>query len=124
MKVTARCRRQSGWWAVDVPEVDGASTQARRLDQVPAMVADAVSLLAEVDPMSVEVEVVPLLDEAISARIAAAERLRSEAKEARAEAAREFRAAARALKEQGLPLRDVGTALGVSYQRAHQLVRS
>lgn len=36
----------------------------------------------------------------------------------------EVRQAARLLSEQGMSLRDVGAALGVSYQRAHQLLSS
>jgi transposase-like protein len=32
------------------------------------------------------------------------------------------REAARILHEEGMPLRDVGRVLGVSHQRAHQLV--
>jgi hypothetical protein len=43
MKVTAQARRTGDWWAVEVPEVDDVFTQANRLDQVPAMVADAVA---------------------------------------------------------------------------------
>ena len=56
MKVTANAVRDGGWWVVEVPEVDGAFTQARRLDQVPAMVADAVSLLEGIPAGQVEVD--------------------------------------------------------------------
>jgi hypothetical protein len=59
MKVTAYATRSGEWWAVRVPEIDGLFTQARRLDQVPEMVADAAMLL---DGLEVEVEVVPQLD--------------------------------------------------------------
>lgn len=45
MKLTANATRSDGWWAVDVPEIEGLFTQARRLDQVPAMVQDAAALL-------------------------------------------------------------------------------
>ena len=124
MKVTARCTRHDGWWAIEVPEVDGAYTQARRLDQAPAMVAEAVSLLTGAKASSIEVDVEPLLDDGIRAHIAAADRLRHEALVAQDQASTEVRAAARALRALGLPLRDVGTALGVSYQRAHQLTQT
>ncbi|GAA3516951.1 hypothetical protein [Dietzia aurantiaca] len=36
MKVTAHAARSEGWWAFDVPEIDGLVTQARHLDQTPA----------------------------------------------------------------------------------------
>ena len=55
MKVTAKVTRSGDWWAVEVPEVEGAFTQARRLDQIPEMVADAVHLLAGVPAEDVEV---------------------------------------------------------------------
>ncbi|MEH3033644.1 MAG: hypothetical protein PGN07_06315 [Aeromicrobium erythreum] len=58
MKVTAYATRSDGWWSVTVPEVDGALTQARSLEEVPGMVADAVSLLEDVSVDDVEVTVV------------------------------------------------------------------
>lgn len=122
VKVTAHCTRLDGWWAVEVPEVDGAFTQSRRLDQVAEQVADAVGLLEDLDPSEVEVEVVPIVDGDLADRIAYAKRLRREAEDARARAAEEIRAVARALHHhRRMPLRDVGTILDVSYQRAHQL---
>jgi peptidyl-dipeptidase Dcp len=42
---------------------------------------------------------------------------------ARKEAAVESRRAAKALRASGLTVRDIGAALGVSFQRAHQLVK-
>lgn len=59
MRVTALCTRSDGWWAVAVPEVDGVFTQARHLDQVPAMVVDAVALMTDEDPTTIEVDVQP-----------------------------------------------------------------
>ncbi len=54
--------------------------------------------------------------------LARAEQLRSQSAQAQAEAAAAVRAAARELHQGGLPLRDVGQLLGISHQRAHQLV--
>jgi hypothetical protein len=45
MGYTAEARRSGEWWAVRVLEVPGAFTQAKRLDQVPEMAADAVASL-------------------------------------------------------------------------------
>lgn len=123
MQVTARCTRTGRWWAVEVLEVDGAYTQARRLGQVPEMAADVVSLLTGAAASGIEVTVEPVIDESITSRIAAAAHHREQAEEQQAQAAAAIRTAARALRDQGLPLRDVGHVLGVSYQRAHQLVR-
>lgn len=122
MRVTALCTRSDGWWAVVVPEVDGAITQARRLDQVPAMVADAVALLAGEDPTTIEVDVQPEIPAAVRRRLERAAALRAHSARANNQAAHELRTAAHDLASEGLPLRDVGRVLGVSYQRAHQLV--
>ena len=59
---TARARRSAAWWALDVPEVPGAYSQARRLEQAPEAMADALSVLLErhIAPDDVTVMVVPL----------------------------------------------------------------
>lgn len=59
MKVTAKVTRAQDWWAVEVLEVSGVFTQAKRLDQVEGMVKDAVGLMEDVDPDSVEVGLNP-----------------------------------------------------------------
>lgn len=38
-------RADDGWWAVEVPSIDGLHTQVRELDHVPATVVDAARLL-------------------------------------------------------------------------------
>ncbi|MGH7735396.1 MAG: hypothetical protein ACREOE_17315, partial [Gemmatimonadales bacterium] len=48
--------------------------------------------------------------------------LREQAARSQAQAAQLARRAARRLRDQGLPLQDVGKALGVSFQRAKQLI--
>ena len=53
---TAVCQRAGKWWEVTVPELDEV-TQARRLDDVPATVADLVALMTGADPASIRVEV-------------------------------------------------------------------
>jgi predicted RNase H-like HicB family nuclease len=57
MDVTAVCVREGRWWAVEIPEVKGAYTQAKSLDHVPMMVADAVSLLTGVPADEVRVTI-------------------------------------------------------------------
>ncbi|ACZ22397.1 hypothetical protein Sked_24890 [Sanguibacter keddieii DSM 10542] len=61
--LTARCARSEGWWAVEVPEVPGLFTQARRLDQVPEAVVDAASLLTGRSRAELEGAVVQVLEE-------------------------------------------------------------
>lgn len=53
---TAVCQRAGKWWEITVPELDEV-TQARRLDDVPATVADLAALMTGADPASIRVEV-------------------------------------------------------------------
>lgn len=122
MKVTAKATRAGDWWAIEVPEVDGVFTQTKRLDQVEAMVRDAVSLLEDLPPESIEVDVQPEIDTVIEMGISLAKEARDEA-EAFARKAREFTAfAATMLAESGFSLRDIGVVLGVSHQRVGQIL--
>ncbi|WP_032366057.1 hypothetical protein [Rhodococcoides fascians] len=122
MKVTAKATRSGKWWAVEVPEVDGAYTQARRLDQIPMMVADAVSLLEDVPADSVEVSLdidlgVPDVSEYVrSARVAV-----KDAARAQESAARTSRDAVGRLRNLGLTVRETAIVLDVSPQRVSQL---
>lgn len=122
MRVTAVARRSGDWWAIEVPEVPGVFTQARRLDQVAAMVADAVSLMKEAPAESVEVVVRPELAARLQEQVTRAQVL--------AEAAAELHRTANAARQrlvtelrdnQGLTVRDVGAVLDLSPQRISQL---
>lgn len=120
MKVTAYATRSEGWWAIEVPQIDGLFTQARRLDQVPDMVRDAAELLDGVPPDTLEVEVIPDVPHRDIA-----DRARALAEHARAtqeEASRAMREAARSLADDGLTVRDIGGILDVSFQRAQKLL--
>ena len=118
---TARAERGDSWWAVTVDEEPGIITQTRRLDQIPDMVRDALQLFPELsdDPASAEVTVV-VADEHAS-RAARARELADRARAAQDEASEAMREVARSFATEGLPYRDIGTLLGVSYQRAQQL---
>ncbi|OMQ14499.1 hypothetical protein A7K94_0216205 [Modestobacter sp. VKM Ac-2676] len=123
MNVTAMCERSGEWWAVRVPEVEGAFTQAKRLDQVPGMVADAVAMLADVPAESVDVrvEVVDVSMRPFREGWARAQDLERQARELQVEAANERRNAVVGLRLQGLSVRDIGQIVDVSPQRVSQL---
>ncbi|KON72615.1 hypothetical protein M768_13995 [Cellulosimicrobium cellulans F16] len=118
MKVTAKATREGGWWAVEVPEVPGLFTQAKRLDQVGEMVVDAAQLLGHED---VEVTVVPQLDDADAALVESATAHRVALREAESAAAAASREAVARLRREGLPVRDVATIMGISPQRVSVL---
>lgn len=54
---TAVAERSEGWWAVHVPEVAGARTQARRLEQIEPMAREVIALLLDTDEDSFALEV-------------------------------------------------------------------
>jgi len=121
MKVTANATRTKGWWAVEVPEVEGAFTQTRRLDQVASMAAEVVSLLKDVDAESVNVDVVampPRDDRELIDRVVAQG---SKANEGMASYAVESRRVVALLIERGYTVRDIGRLLGISATRVSQL---
>lgn len=118
----ARARRSGRWWAIDVPEVPGAFSQARRLDQVDAMAREAIALVLDLSPDEIDVVVQPQIpDASIEALLRDVRYHRNVAEEASRLAASGSIEAARRLTEHGYGVRDVGSLLGVSFQRAAQL---
>ncbi|MGJ9423968.1 hypothetical protein [Aeromicrobium sp. CF3.5] len=87
------------------------------------MVRDAVALLEDVPEESIEVELVPELDEALSLAIAAAELDREESERLARRASDAVALIARSLSsDEGYSLRDIGVILGVSHQRVAQII--
>ncbi len=123
MRVTVKATRSGQWWAVEVAEVEGAFTQARRLDQVPAMVADAVGLLTgvPVDEIEVVIGEVDLGDAQVLAQAREARESVAAAARSQQDAARASRRAVARLRARGLSVRDVGVILNLSPQRVSQL---
>ena len=121
MNVTAVAERSGNWWAVEVPEIPGLFTQARRLDQVDGMVRDAARMLGRevgmvtVDPKLSE-EDERMIDELLAAR--------REATEARANASRLTAGAVDALRGQGMTVRDVADIIGITPQRVSALANA
>lgn len=117
---TGTARQDGRFWFV---EVDGVgATQARHLREVDDMAADLVASMTGADVDDVKVEISVVLPAKVQQHLDEAERLHQVESAARRDAARASRAAARELAASGLPVRDVGKALGISHQRAHQLI--
>ncbi|MDF3313134.1 hypothetical protein ACWEK5_13995 [Rhodococcus koreensis] len=125
MKVTATATRRGGSWVVEVPGVEGVLTQARRLDQVSAIVAEAVHLVQGVRAEDVEVELDYEIGDSAALMEARAAHLQVEsAAHAQECAARASRAAVAHLRRSGLSVRDIGVILDLSPQRVSQLDRA
>jgi hypothetical protein len=71
---------------------------------------------------SFDLDVTVALPADVRAELDQSAELRRQAARSHAQAAQLVRHAARRLRDQGLPLQDVGKALGVSFQRAKQLI--
>ena len=113
-------RREGRWWIADVPGV--GATQARRLGELRDRAADLIATALDCDPEEVELEMDVELPADVVVELDRAAALREQSARAQREAALAVRSAAARLHEQGVSVRDIGTALGVSYQRAHQLL--
>jgi predicted RNase H-like HicB family nuclease len=121
---TARCHRSGAWWAIDVPELRGVYSQARRLDQVEDMARDAIALFLDVPNDSFDVNLQPVLPEELKLDLQEAKTARSRADDAGRKAQDAVRRVTRRLHDElGLTVRDAGAILGVSHQRAQQLLR-
>ncbi|MDR6939327.1 type II toxin-antitoxin system HicB family antitoxin [Arcanobacterium hippocoleae] len=59
---TARATRECDWWTVTVDEIDGLFTMARRLDQIPDQVKDALALFPEIEkaPEKAKINILPI----------------------------------------------------------------
>lgn len=117
----AEIERDGWFWRVRVPHID-RSTQARSLSEAEAMVRDLVAIMTDVPQNSFDVDMKIILPEDVQLELDQSVALREQAKRSQAEAARLARDAAHRLRTLGLSLRDIGQALGVTFQRAKQLV--
>lgn len=116
---TAIVTRSEPGWSIYVPEVD-RHTYAAHLREIEDMARDLVQVMTDIplDDIAVEIHLPDDIAEAISAMhhtresVAAAEAAARDAQQA----------AATALRNAGAPLRDIALALGVSYQRVHQIL--
>lgn len=117
----AELDRDGRFWHIRVPEVE-RSTQARSLNEAEAMARDLIALMEDIPPDSFDVEVKIVLPDDVRHELQQSMDLREQAAQAQAEAARLTRDAAQRLREMGFSLRDIGKALGVTFQRAKQLI--
>ncbi|MGH9027965.1 MAG: type II toxin-antitoxin system HicB family antitoxin [Acidimicrobiia bacterium] len=115
-------RDEAGYWIADAPEVSGAHTFARRLDQIPERLAEAIAVALDVGDVDVKLDVhlSPELEEAVSGAHAS-----RQAAELAANNARDAtRRAARVLLAAHFSRRDAGALLGISHQRVDQLLKT
>jgi 1,6-anhydro-N-acetylmuramate kinase len=108
-------------WEVSVPAVNRV-TMARNLREVDMMASDLIEIMTEEKNPQLDVRIE--LPDSVQSKLDAMNNYRHQAHELEEQATREQAEAIRSLHESGMPYRDIGTALGISYQRAHQLVNA
>lgn len=126
--------RDGRWWMITVPELDGYvtadgsvnvsdTTQARRLSEVASEARDFICTITDQAPSKVDVKITVAVDGIdVTGRAQKVFRDRELAERHTAAAQAEARRLARELAERGVAVRDVGEVLGVSFQRAQQLI--
>jgi predicted RNase H-like HicB family nuclease len=120
-RVTAR--RSGDWWALEVPDLPGVFTQAKRLDTAERTAREAISAMLDTDPRNVHVNIEVSLPDLADRAVRDANTARRIAEEAAASAqAAMQKAAAELTRSMRLSQRDAGRVLGVSFQRVSQLL--
>ncbi|KXX56830.1 hypothetical protein [Rhodococcus sp. LB1] len=117
--------RDGKWWMVSIPELDGL-TQARRLGETEQMAREFIAVETGTPIADVVVDLGVAVG-AVTDASARAEQIRKDREEAaRLEslALTESRILAQCLAKENVPVRDIGELLGVTFQRASQLVNS
>lgn len=126
--------RDDKWWMITVPELDryvGADgsinlstvTQARRIAEVPSQARDFICTVTDKAPSEVGLNITIAFDGIdVTSRADKVASDRELAERYAAAAQEEARELARDLAAHGVAVRDVGEVLGVSFQRAQQLI--
>lgn len=126
--------RDDRWWLITVPELDGYvsadgainlsdTTQARRISEVRSQAVDFICTVTDSAPSEVGVDItitVGGID--VTRRAGKVFNDRELADRYAASAQSEASRLARDMAAHGVPVRDVGEVLGVSFQRAQQLI--
>ena len=121
-RVVARIRRDTdGSWLVSFPEIKGAHTYGRSLNQLRRRIPEVLRLWDR-DPARVEIVEVLELPTSLKRAISTATAQRREAEEQSQAAQRELERTILRLQSQlKIVVRDTGELLGISPQYAHKL---
>lgn len=121
---TVTAQRGQRRWILQCVEHPGALSEVARLSEAETVIREAIAYVADMPETAFEVDVIPMIDPRAREHLEAATQLRAEASHAQERASDEIVQAAHTLADSGLSLRDIGTILGLSHQRVHQLLSS
>lgn len=126
--------RDDRWWMITVPELSnytgadgsinvGDTTQARRLAEVRGQARDFICVVTDSAPSEIDITITITVDGVdVTGQAEQIAKDRELAEQHAAEAQAGAKRLARELAAAGVPVRDVGEVLGVSFQRAQQLI--
>lgn len=124
MNYDVEVTRDGRWWMISIPALDGL-TQTRRLADAEEEAIDYIAVDTDVAKSAVSVTVHIRIDSLdATAQAATVRKLKDQADHYEREASEHTRRLARELADKEIPYRDIGTVLGISSQRAHQLTTS
>jgi len=113
--------REGAFWLVYIDGTDGL-TQARRYSEVELMAREYICLAEDVPIEEVAIGTVTV--KGASDKLAQAAAERRQAHDLETSANKTIRDVAHTLRSESVPLVDIGAILGVSHQRAHQLINA
>lgn len=121
--IDATATRNKGWWVADFTVNNhDYGTQARRLDQLEAMIKDAAALMTGQPEESFTISLA--LDGIPTDAVNRYKNAFKAAREAEQELSCSSRNAVHLLTQAGLSMRDVGSIMSLSAQRVSQLAKS
>ena len=121
MELNVICNKIATGWSVEVPELDGYTTTAKRLDKVDGQIRE----IAKARNLGTDCELIIKVDAKLPGIICDLEQAQEKMKLAsklQEEASAEIRDAVYRMRGEGLTLRDIAVVLGVTPQRVAQLV--
>lgn len=115
--------REGKWWMIDVPAIHGL-TQARRLSEIKDMAVSLIAITLDVPASKVGVNIVAMVVDGtdLVERRREIDNEREAARQAEHKVSELMVDLVRKLNADHVPLRDIGEAVGVSFQRVHQLL--
>jgi len=116
--------RDDEWWMIAIPELDGL-TQARRYCDIDHMARSYIAVTLDVDKASFDIDIaVDCVGQVsgIATIVDDIARHRTQAAQLTQQATIESRELAKQLSASDVTVRDIGSIMGISYQRAQQLI--
>lgn len=120
---TIEATYDDGWWVL-VCDDPGAVSQCRRLDQVEDEMREALAYLAKIPEDEVRMNVVPILPKEYMQEVNTIRATRQEEQLIHARSKEQTTRGVKHLAALGLRTRDIGSLLGITHQRASQLIHA